>query len=363
MAGRVGRRRRPASPPAWTGKPPPGQAPRRAGTAARPNGCWATSSSGCAPSRCWTPPAGRATSCTWRCRRSRTWSTGCSWRPKRWGFPAPFPKPARPTSKGIEINPYAAELARVSVWIGEIQWMRRNGFAGSRDPILKPLDTIECRDAVLSPEGGEPEWPAADVVVGNPPFLGEQETSEASWGTITLRPCESGVRRANWFRQAPILVCYLVRQSRAAGRRGERRARRLVATNSIRGGTNQVGVGQNPGSFEHFRRLVGRTLGGRRGGGSGVTDQLCASQCRPSCVPERGGVSPYQRRPHGGGAFDLTRARPLKRNEVRCVSGRHQARAVRRSRRASPVNGCVCLQTRMGSPIPTCSNRGSTAWT
>ena len=33
---------------------------------------------------------------------------------------------------GIEINPYAAELARVSVWIGEIQWMRRNGFAVPR---------------------------------------------------------------------------------------------------------------------------------------------------------------------------------------------------------------------------------------
>ena len=30
--------------------------------------------------------------------------------------------------KGIEINPYAAELARVTVWIGEIQWMRRNGL-------------------------------------------------------------------------------------------------------------------------------------------------------------------------------------------------------------------------------------------
>ena len=30
--------------------------------------------------------------------------------------------------KGIEINPYAAELARITVWIGEIQWMRKNGY-------------------------------------------------------------------------------------------------------------------------------------------------------------------------------------------------------------------------------------------
>ena len=39
----------------------------------------------------------------------------------------------------------AAELARVSVWMGEIRWMRRNGSAEARNPILKPLDTIECR--------------------------------------------------------------------------------------------------------------------------------------------------------------------------------------------------------------------------
>ena len=57
--------------------------------------------------------------------------------------------------KGIEINPYAAELARVSVWIGEIQWMRHNGFPVSRDPILKPLDTIECRDAHMNTDGTE----------------------------------------------------------------------------------------------------------------------------------------------------------------------------------------------------------------
>ena len=76
--------------------------------------------------------------------------------------------------KGIEINPYAAELARVTVWIGEIQWMRKNGFSVSRQPILKPLDTIECRDALLNEDGTEAAWPEADVIVGNPPFLGDR---------------------------------------------------------------------------------------------------------------------------------------------------------------------------------------------
>ena len=88
------------------------------------------------------------------------------------GLPRNFPAVGPANVRGIEINAYAAELARVSVWIGEIQWMRRNGFNELRDPILKPLETIECRDAILTPEGGEPEWPSANVVIGNPPFLG-----------------------------------------------------------------------------------------------------------------------------------------------------------------------------------------------
>ena len=76
------------------------------------------------------------------------------------GLERQFPTIGPANVKGIEINPYAAELARVSVWIGEIQWMLRNGFAEARDPILQPLDTIECRDAVLTPDGKEPDWPA-----------------------------------------------------------------------------------------------------------------------------------------------------------------------------------------------------------
>ena len=54
------------------------------------------------------------------------------------GLQRAFPAVGPANVKGIEINAYAAELARVSVWIGEIQWMRRNGFRESRDPILKP---------------------------------------------------------------------------------------------------------------------------------------------------------------------------------------------------------------------------------
>jgi type II restriction/modification system DNA methylase subunit YeeA len=88
------------------------------------------------------------------------------------GLERPFPSIGPECVKGIEINPYAAELARVTVWIGEIQWMCRNGFEMERQPILRPLDTIACRDAVLNPDGSEAVWPEAEVIVGNPPFLG-----------------------------------------------------------------------------------------------------------------------------------------------------------------------------------------------
>ena len=149
------------------------------------------------------------------------------------GFPAVGPA----NVKGIEINTYAAELARVSVWIGEIQWMRRNGFREARDPILKPLETIECRDAILAPDGTEPDWPKAEVVIGNPPFLGYSPQREALGDAYT-----EALRRL-YKRAIPAfsdLVCYwfhkagkLVANSNAA-RAG------LVATNSIRGGKNRA---------------------------------------------------------------------------------------------------------------------------
>jgi hypothetical protein len=73
---------------------------------------------------------------------------------------------------GIELNEYAAELARVTVWIGELQWRVQRGYPFRLTPVLDPLDQIECRDAVLGPDGREAAWPPANAVVGNPPFVG-----------------------------------------------------------------------------------------------------------------------------------------------------------------------------------------------
>ena len=152
------------------------------------------------------------------------------------GFQRAFPVIGPANVKGIEINPYAAELARVSVWIGEIQWMRRNGFAEARDPILKPLDTIECRDAILTPDGAEPDWPEADVVIGNPPFLG-------GWRLIAHLG-EDYVSRmspvyAGRVSGAADLVCYWFEKAGQQIALGKARRAGLVATNSIRGGANR----------------------------------------------------------------------------------------------------------------------------
>ncbi len=152
------------------------------------------------------------------------------------GLPRSFPEIGPANVKGIEINPYAAELARVSVWIGEIQWMRRNGFSGSRDPILKPLDTIECRDAILDPDGNEPEWPEADVVIGNPPFLGGKLLRAGLGGEYieSLRHLYGSRIHGE-----ADLVCHWFDKAGRHVADGQLARAGLVATNSIRGGRNR----------------------------------------------------------------------------------------------------------------------------
>ena len=157
------------------------------------------------------------------------------------GLQRGFPMVGPANIKGIDINPYAAELAQVSVWIGEIQWMRHNGFSESDNPILKPLDTIECRDAILTPEGDEPEWPEADVVIGNPPFLGNRKMrSELGHDyTEALSRTYRGLIHGK-----PDLVCYWFAKAGQLIAEGKVKCVGLVATNSIRGGTNRLVLGK-----------------------------------------------------------------------------------------------------------------------
>jgi len=142
---------------------------------------------------------------------------------------------------GIETNVYAHELASVVVWIGYIQWQHDNGFAFGTHPILRPLQNIKRMDAVLayndSGQPVEPKWPDADVIIGNPPFLGGKK-QRAELGDKYVEDLftlyEGRVPHEADF------VCYWF--ERARQRIADRKTKRagLLATQGIRGGANRA---------------------------------------------------------------------------------------------------------------------------
>lgn len=119
---------------------------------------------------------------------------------------------------GLEINPRAARIAEMVLWIGYLQWhYRTHGKVNPPEPVLRDFRNIENRDALISydaqelltdasgkpitrwdgnttktsPVTGEQvpdesaqveqyiyrnpckaDWPQADYIVGNPPFIG-----------------------------------------------------------------------------------------------------------------------------------------------------------------------------------------------
>ncbi len=126
---------------------------------------------------------------------------------------------------GLELNPRAAVLAELCLWIGYLQWhLRTRGKAALAEPVISKFHTIENRDAVLACDRIEPlrdaennivtqwdghtlkkhpvtgeevpdesakrvvytyanprpaEWPEADFIVGNPPFIGDKVMRQA----------------------------------------------------------------------------------------------------------------------------------------------------------------------------------------
>ena len=137
---------------------------------------------------------------------------------------------------GIEINPYAAELARVTIWIGELQWQMRNSFGISRSPILGELKGIVCRDALLNPDGTEATWPKADAIIGNPPFLGGKKLNSSLTDDYVEKLFSTYDKRVP---AEADLVCYWFAKAGDYASTGESARFGLVATNSIRGGANR----------------------------------------------------------------------------------------------------------------------------
>ncbi len=164
-----------------------------------------------------------------------------AWAAERLGIAFPLPQVDPSIVYGVEKDPYAHQLASVSVWIGEIQWMRSNGFHYHKDPILRPLGNIECRDAILARDAsGAPvpaAWPEAEFIVGNPPFLGLRYMRE-SLGDDYVEPLWEA-----WEGTLPKgadLVCYWHEIARRHIEAGTAKRAGLLATNSIRDGANRA---------------------------------------------------------------------------------------------------------------------------
>lgn len=89
---------------------------------------------------------------------------------------------------GLELNPRAAAIAELVLWIGHLQWHVRTRGGQPSEPILRAFKNIKAMDAVLTwdgypapqfvdgkeayPGARVPEWPKAEFIVGNPPFIG-----------------------------------------------------------------------------------------------------------------------------------------------------------------------------------------------
>lgn len=146
---------------------------------------------------------------------------------------------------GLEKNPRAAKIAELVLWIGWLRWRIRNGAGAVEEPILAQKANINFGrpggyDAVLAQdEMGQPildnprrpEWPEADFIVGNPPFIGGKgirselgsDYAEALWKASPDVPPSADFVMQWWHRAADILT--------APGTRLRRFG--LVTTNSI----------------------------------------------------------------------------------------------------------------------------------
>lgn len=185
---------------------------------------------------------------------------------------------------GLELNPRAAAISELVLWIGYLQWnLRTLGGAAPSDPVLKAYGNIEVADALLSYDllppirlangelktrwDGETKtvhpvtgkkvpdltaqvlvhryvnprprrWPQADFIVGNPPFIGirvmrDRLGDEYRDALLTAYPDVPGT--------ADLVMYWWVKAARAVRARQTKRFG-LVTTNSITQQYSRVAV-------------------------------------------------------------------------------------------------------------------------
>ena len=75
---------------------------------------------------------------------------------------------------GIDIKPFAVELAKVTLMIAkELTWLEAKEDHDNKYKPL-PLDNLDnnilCMDSLLNDDGTQRQWPNADAIIGNPPY-------------------------------------------------------------------------------------------------------------------------------------------------------------------------------------------------
>ena len=187
---------------------------------------------------------------------------------------------------GIELNPWAAAVAELVLWIGYLQWhFRTHGTASPAEPVLRDFKNIENRDAVLTWAGtkarlddaGQPvtrwdgvttithpvtgdlvpdpqartalldylkpapaKWPEAEFIVGNPPFIGASRMrdalgdgyAEALWAAYPRMP-QSADFVMFWWEKAALAARGWKPATAKARAKGTRRFG-FITTNSLR---------------------------------------------------------------------------------------------------------------------------------
>jgi type II restriction/modification system DNA methylase subunit YeeA len=142
---------------------------------------------------------------------------------------------------GIETSEYAHELSSIVIWIGYLQWKHRNAIRFEDEiPILQPLEQVELKDAIVDlskpAKPREATWPAADVIVGNPPFLGGKRLRTALGDDYVEKLF--AVYDGRVARESD-LCCYWFEKAREAIETGGAKRAGLLATQAVRGGANR----------------------------------------------------------------------------------------------------------------------------
>ncbi len=219
---------------------------------------------------------------------------------------------------GIEINPYAAELARTTVWIGELQWQMKNAGAVKRTPILGTLKGIENRDALLNEDGTEAEWPKADAIVGNPPFLGVKKMASA------FKPDYLAALRACYDMSVlsfADLVCYWFYKSLRSCV-SYQSVCGLVSTQSICGGKNRIILENISDVCEIFSAWPREDW---HDGKTAVDVSMICFSIKGRFLPEINGLSVRgigpDLQPISGQHFDVSEVQSISQNNSRCFVG------------------------------------------